>query len=115
MQSIDSIETNTCETSKDLLSDNEEIKCVTIKENNTTMITFDDVTKENIKEHNPNWPQFSDHPYRILIVWGLDLEKKNSLFNQINQQPGIDKIYLYAKDPYKANIIFLLTNKKVQA
>ena len=21
------------------------------------MINFDDVTKENIKEHNPNWPQ----------------------------------------------------------
>ena len=22
------------------------------------MINFDDITKENIKEHNPNWPQF---------------------------------------------------------
>ena len=32
------------------------------------MINFDDVTKENIKEHNPNWPQISDHPYRILKV-----------------------------------------------
>ena len=26
------------------------------------MINFDDITKENIKEHNPNQPQFSDHP-----------------------------------------------------
>ena len=30
------------------------------------MINFDNVTKENIKEHNPNWPQIHDHPYRIL-------------------------------------------------
>ena len=29
------------------------------------MINFDDVTKENIKEHNPNWSQIPDHPYRI--------------------------------------------------
>ena len=28
------------------------------------MINFDDVIKENI-EHNPNWPQISDHPYRM--------------------------------------------------
>ena len=30
------------------------------------MINFDHVTKENIKEHNPNWPQIPGHPYRIL-------------------------------------------------
>ena len=39
------------------------------------MINFDDVTQQNIKEHNPNWPQISDHPYRILITEALDLEK----------------------------------------
>ena len=27
-----------------------------------------DVVKENIKEHNSNWPQIPDHPYRILII-----------------------------------------------
>ena len=32
------------------------------------MINFDDVTKENIKEHNGNWPQIPDHPSRILII-----------------------------------------------
>ena len=32
------------------------------------MIIFDDVTKENINEHNLNWPQITDHPYRILIT-----------------------------------------------
>ena len=30
------------------------------------MINFD-VTKENKKEHNPNWLQIPDHPYRILM------------------------------------------------
>ena len=34
------------------------------------MINFDDVTKENIKEHNTNWPLIPDHPYRILIIGG---------------------------------------------
>ena len=24
--------------------------------------------KEKIKEHNPNWPQILNHPYRILIA-----------------------------------------------
>ena len=26
------------------------------------LINFDDITKENIKERNPNLPQISDHP-----------------------------------------------------
>ena len=34
------------------------------------LINFDDVTKENIKEHNPNWLQIPDHPYVILIIRG---------------------------------------------
>ena len=34
------------------------------------MINFDDVTKENIKEHNANWQQNPDHLYRILITGG---------------------------------------------
>ena len=63
------------------------------------MIDFDDVTKENIKKYNPNWPQIPDHPYKVLIIGGSGSGKLNSLFNQISQQPDIDKIYLYAKDP----------------
>ena len=35
------------------------------------VINFDDVTKENIKEQNPNWPKIPDHPYRIMIIEGL--------------------------------------------
>ena len=72
------------------------------------MINFEDVIKGNIKEHNLNWPQIPDHPYRILIIGGSGFGKTNSLFNLINHQPDIDKIYLYAKDPYKAKYKFLI-------
>ena len=34
------------------------------------IINFDDVTNENIKEHNPNWPQVSNHPYWIILIGG---------------------------------------------
>ena len=32
------------------------------------MTNFDDVIKEETKQHNPSWPQILDHPYRILIT-----------------------------------------------
>ena len=38
---------------------------VTIYENNTKMLNFDYITKEDIKEHNPNWPEILDHQCRI--------------------------------------------------
>ena len=37
--------------------------------------------------------------------------KTCSLFDLINFQPDIDKIYLYVKGPYKAKNNFLLTRK----
>ena len=40
------------------------------------MIKFHNVTKENIKEHNPNWGQIPDYPYRILISGGSGSEKQ---------------------------------------
>ena len=58
------------------------------------MINFDDVTKENIKGHNPNWLQIPDHPYRILIIGGSVSGKTNLLFNLINEEPDIDQIHL---------------------
>ena len=63
------------------------------------MFIFDYITKEYIKEHNPIWPGSPDHPYRILIIGGAGSGKSNALLNLINHEPGIDKIYLYAKDP----------------
>ena len=62
-----------------------------------------------MKDHNPNWPQIPGHSYRILIVGGSGCRKMNSLFNLIIQQPDIDKIYLYAKDPYKTRYKFLIS------
>ena len=48
------------------------------------MIKFDDTTKENIKEHNPNWLQIRDHRYGILKVGVSGSGKTSSLFNPIN-------------------------------
>ena len=52
------------------------------------------IVKENIKEHN-----------------GSGLGKTNSLFNLINQQPEIDKIHLYAKDPYETKHQVLINKR----
>ena len=76
------------------------------------MINFDDVIKENIKRHNPNWPKIPDHPYRILLTGGTVSGKTNCLFNLVNQQPDIDKVYLQAKDPYKATYQFLINKRE---
>ena len=76
------------------------------------MINFDDVTKENLKEHNPNWSQIPDHPYRMLIIGGSVSGKTNSLFNLISHRPDIDKIYLYAKDPYEAKYQLLINKRE---
>ena len=68
------------------------------------MITFDDYPNENKIEHNLKQPYISSHPYRILKIGGSGSGKTNALLNLINNQPGIDKIYLNPKDYYKAKI-----------
>ena len=72
------------------------------------MINFDDYANENKTEHNKNWPYTPDHPYRILIIEGTESGKTNALLNLIENQPDIDKIYLYAKDPYEAKYQYLI-------
>ena len=37
--------------------------------------------KENIKVHNPNWPDIPDYPYRILIFGGSRSGKAHALRN----------------------------------
>ena len=65
------------------------------------MIIFDDYVNEHKTEHNKNWPYIPYKPYRILIIGGSGSGKTNVLLNLIENQPDIDKIYLYAKDPYE--------------
>ena len=36
----------------------------------------------------------------------------NALLNLVNKQSDIDKIYLYAKDPYKAKYQFLVNKRE---
>ena len=77
------------------------------------MIKFDDITKDNIKEHNPNWPKIPDHSYRILIIGRSGSGKTNALFfNLISQEQDIDKIYLYAKDPNEAKYQLLMNKRE---
>ena len=76
------------------------------------MINFDEYTNENKIEHNSKWPYIPDHPYRILIVGGSGSGKTNALLNLINNQSDIDKIYLYAKDPYEAKYQYLINKRE---
>ena len=71
------------------------------------MINFDDYTNEKKAEHNSKWPYIPDHPYRILLIGGSGSEKTNPLLNLINNQRDIDKMYLYAKDPYETKYQYL--------
>ena len=76
------------------------------------MINFDDYTNENIIEHNSKWPYIPDDPYRILIIGGSGSGKTNALLNLINNQPDIDQIYLYAKDPYETKYQYLINKRE---
>ena len=72
------------------------------------MINFDDYVNENRIEHNKNLPYIPDHPYKILIIGGSGSAKMNVLLNLIENQPDIDKIYFYAKDPYEWKYQYLI-------
>ena len=76
------------------------------------MINFDKSTNENRMNYNPNWPHIPDYPYRILIIGGSGSGKTNTLLNLINNQPDIDKIYLYAKDPYDDKYQLLIKKRE---
>ena len=76
------------------------------------MINFDNYTNENNTQYNSMRPYIPDHPYRILIIGGSGSEKINELLNLINNQPDIDKIYLYAKDLYEAKYQFLINKRE---
>ena len=76
------------------------------------MINFDDYVNENKTENNKNWPYIPDHPYRILIIRGLGFGKTNVLLNLRENQPDINKTYLYAKVPNEAKYQYLITKRE---
>ena len=76
------------------------------------MINFDDYANKNKTEHNKNWPCTPDHSYRILIIGDSGSGKTNVLLNLIENQPDIDKIYLYAKDPCEAKYQYLISKRE---
>ena len=90
MQSINSVEKYVHGTNEEIIRKKEKIKCSNIiKQKN-------DITKGNIKEHNPNCLQIPDHSYRILIFGGFGSGKTNALPNLISH-----KLYT-AMDPFEA-------------
>ena len=76
------------------------------------MINVDDYANQNETEHNLEWPYIPNHPYRILIIGGSGSRKTNALSNLINNQSDIDKICLYAKDPYESKYQFLINKRE---
>ena len=76
------------------------------------MINFDDYVSESKTEHVKNWPYTPDYPYRIFKMGGSGSGKTNVLLNLIENQPDIDKIYLYAKDPFESKYQYLINKRE---
>ena len=72
------------------------------------MINFVDITKIS-KTHDPNRPQISNHPYKILVICYSGFLK--CFIKVVRHQLYFIELYLYVKDPYEA-IYQLLTNKQ---
>ena len=54
---------------------------------NVQVVNFDDYVNKNKIEHNKNWQNIPDHPYRILIIGGSGSRKTNVLLNLIENKP----------------------------
>ena len=65
-----------------------------------------------IIKNNEKWPYVPDHPYRVLIIGGSESWKANTLYNLINEQNDIDKIYLYARDLYERKYKILIKKRE---
>ena len=76
------------------------------------MRNFDDYVNKNNIKHNKNWPNIPDHPYRISIIRDWGSGKTNLLLKLIENQPDIDKIYLYAKDSFESKYQYLINKRE---
>ena len=76
------------------------------------MINLDNIINKNNNNHNKKWPYIPDHPYRMLIIGGSGSGKTNTLLNLVNEQKGIDKIYLYAKDLSEPKYEYLIKSRE---
>ena len=77
------------------------------------MITYNNVKKEDIKDHHQNWPQILDLP--DMIIGGSGSGK--SCINLIKKQDHdgysiINKIYLCFKDPNKGKYQYLIKKRE---
>ena len=72
------------------------------------MINFDEITHENQTKYNPSWPYIPDHLCRKLIISGSRSGKTNALLNLVSHQRDIDKICLYAKNPFEPKYQLLI-------
>ena len=66
----------------------------------TMMKKYDQSVEIN---HNPNWPDVPDHPYRMLIIAVSGSGKTNNVLKNLikNQRPDIEKVYLFAEDSFE--------------
>ena len=63
--------------------------------------------------HNPNWPYIPNHLYKILSIGGSGPGKTNVLLNSIKQQqPYLEKIYLYIKYPFELKYQLLIKGRE---
>ena len=73
------------------------------------MINFDAFANENKTQFKV--AEYSRSSIQNTNNKRLWIPKTNALLNLINNQPDIDKIYLYAKDPYEAKYQFLINKR----
>ena len=76
------------------------------------MINLDSINNENNKKHNEKWPYVPDHPYRIITIGSSEWGKTNAFVNLKNEQNGIDKIYLYARDLREPKYEYLIKKRE---
>ena len=79
------------------------------------MFNFIYITKEDVKKHNPNWPDIPNYQYKILIVGGSKSGETNALLNLINVEADIYIILYMLNIHMKQNIKCSLRKEKVQA